>query len=490
MSEAGGRSLEELAADFCELQKLLEAAELTISSQAELIDELRRKIADLEKRLGKNSSNSSLPPSSDRFQKPAKTESPNRKARRALARLPGKQPGTEGKHLAQVENPDVVITHTPGCCDGCGGDLAGSPVEGTEIRQVFDVPDPAPLQSAEHRGESRRCRCGTVTKAQFPPEARGYACYGKNIRAAALYLMSYHHQPMERTQIALRDLYGITVSTGFLDQVFTEAAAQLGDFMAAVLDALLDADVVHVDETFDFVGTDKIWFHVACNELYTLLHADVTRGKDGTERTGLFPDFQGVAVHDRLVQYFGYDNSRHAVCAAHLLRDLASVAMVASQEPWAAAMTALLLEMKLCGEQVRSAGGNRIDEKTLAVFFARYDNVVEEAFSANPEPLRGRARDYLEKESFNLAVALRDRKDDIVRFASDLRVPFTNNRAETDVRMVKLHSKISGPFRAMHGAERFASVRSYIQTAMKHGLGPMAVLAQLFAGGAWIPQRT
>lgn len=489
MSGAGDRSLEEPAADACELRELLRAAGLTISSQAELIHELRRKIAELEKRLGKNSSNSSLPPSSDRFVKPTKTESPNRKARRALGRKPGKQPGAEGKHLAQVENPDVVITHTPGCCDDCGGDLAGSPVEDTEIRQVFDLPDPAPLASTEHRAESRRCRRGTVTKAQFPPEARSYACYGKNIRSAALYLMSYHHQPTERTQIALRDLYGVTVSTGFLDQVFTEAAARLGDFMAAVLDALLDADVVHVDETFDFVGTTKIWFHVACSDLYTLLHADVTRGKEGTERTGLFPDFKGVAVHDRLVQYFGYGKSRHAVCGAHLLRDLASVAVVSSQASWAAAMTALLIEMKRCGEQVRSGGGHRIDDATLATFFARYDQVVEEAFSVNPEP-KWRARNYLEKESFNLAVALRDRKDDILRFASDLRVPFTNNRAETDVRMVKLHSKVSGPFRAMHGAERFATVRSYIQTATKHGLQPMAVLAQLFSGGPWIPQRT
>lgn len=490
MSDVGGQSVEEVA-------RLLEEAELTISSQADLIssqtvliDELRRKIAEFEKRLDKNSSNSSLPPSSDRFQKPAKTESPNRKARRALGRKPGKQPGTEGKHLAQVPDPDFVIVHPPGCCDNCGGDLASAPIVDTEIRQVFDVPDPAPLESTEHRAESKRCSCGTVTKATFPPEARSYACYGKNLRSAALYLMSYQHQPTERTQAALRDLYGVTVSTGFLDQVFTEAADRLGDFMATVLDALKDATVVHVDETFDFVGTKKIWFHVACNDLYTYLHADVTRGKDGTERTGLFPDYRGIAVHDRLVQYFGYDRSTHAVCGAHLIRDLASVAVVAAQEPWASAMTALLIEMKVGGESVRAAGGDRIDESNLEAFLARYDRVIDVAFAVNPDPSSGRARDYLEKESYNLAVALRDRKDDIVRFATDLRVPFTNNQAEADVRMLKLHSKISGPFRAMHGAERFATVRSYIQTAMKHGQRPMTVLAQLFSGGAWIPQRT
>lgn len=304
MSDTGGRSLEELEAEIEEQRSLLEASTFTISSQAELIDQLQRRIAALEKRLGKNSSNSSLPPSSDRFEKPAKTKSPNRKARRALDRKPGKQPGAEGKHLAQVENPDFVITHTPGCCDNCRGDLAFAEVVDVEVRQVFDLPDPAPLESTEHRAETRRCTYGTSTKAEFPPVARSYACYGQ-------------HLPIERRQFALRDLYGAEVSTGFLDQVFTEGADGLSDFMAAVLDALLDADVVHVDETFDYMKAKKIWFHVACNELYTLLHADVTRGKEGTERTGLFPDFTGIVVHDRLVQYFGYEKSQHAVCGAH-----------------------------------------------------------------------------------------------------------------------------------------------------------------------------
>ena len=302
-------------------------------------------------------------------------------------------------------------------------------------------------------------------------------------------MLSYQHLPVERCAAALRDLFGAEVSTGFLDQLYTEGAGGLESFMAAVLALLKDSDVVHVDETFDHVNKDKIWFHVACNELYTLLHADVTRGKDGTERTGLFPDFCGIAVHDRYVQYFGYDKATHSVCCAHLVRDLASVGLVAVQEHWAAQMTALLIEMKLAGERARAAGNKAIDKLALADYLARYDTIVDEAFSLNLEPV-GRERDSLEKESFNLAVALRDRKDDIVRFATDLRVPFTNNQAESDVRMVKLHAKISGPFRAMHGAERLAAVRSYLSTAAKHGLQPLEVLTALFDGEAWIPQRT
>lgn len=152
-------------------------------------------------------------------------------------------------------------------------------------------------------------------------------------------------------------------------------------------------------------------------------------------------------------------------------------------------MTAVLIEMKLAGDAARTVGEETIATDALVAFLDRYDLIVAQALSANPAPLK-RKRDTLEKESFNLAVAFRDRKDDIVRFATDLRVPFTNNQAESDLRMVKLHSKISGPFRALHGAERLATVRSYLSTASKHGRKPIQVLAALYASEAWIPQLT
>ena len=142
------------------------------------IDSFARKIAALEKRLGKNSENSSLPPSSDLFgRKLDKSENANRAARRALGRKPGKQPGAEGKHLAHVEDPDEVRLHTPPACSDCGADLVDVPVERTEVRQVTDIPVPV-MFTIEHRAESKRCTCGTVTKAAFPEEARGHASYG------------------------------------------------------------------------------------------------------------------------------------------------------------------------------------------------------------------------------------------------------------------------------------------------------------------------
>ena len=455
---------------------------------AEQVQALSAKIAGLEKRLGRDSSNSSLPPSSDRFSSTPKPESQNRAARRAMGRRPGKQPGENGHHLAQVADPDEVTVHSPTCCKNCGGDLSGAVVEAVEVRQVFDLPEPA-MRTIEHRAETRRCACGKATKAAFPAEARSYACYGPRLRAAALYLLARQHVPFERCQEALFDLFGANVSTGFLDSLFSEGASGLEGFLVEVLDQLKSAEVVHVDETTDRIRTDTVWFHVACTELLTLLHADETRGRAGVERLGLFPDYAGVAVHDRLGWFFGYENATHAACCAHLLRDLASVGTIGSQQPWASAMTALLLEMKHAADAERAAGSGRIDPRALAGFLVRYDALVADAFVANPTPASSRKRNALEAESYNLAVAFSKRKDSITRFAADLRVGFTNNQAERDLRMLKIHRKISSCFRSPEGAGRLAAVRSYLSTAIKHRLDPLEVLVALFEGNVWIPQR-
>lgn len=479
MPGTGEPTYEELGAE----NSALRAQVVVLTDQVAVLTD---KVAELEKKLSKDSSNSSLPPSSDRFNRP-RPESPNRAARRALGRKPGKQPGDEGRHLAQVENPDEVVVHAPGCCEGCGADLADVEVSSTESRQVTDIPDPK-LHTTEHRAQTKVCGCGRKTKAAFPPEARSYACYGPKIRSIALYLLAFQHLPFERCQVALRDLFGVEVSTGFLDELFTEGGDGLETFLAEILGHLMASDVVHSDETFDQVKKTRMFFHVACNELYTLICADETRGIAGTERLGLFPDFTGIAVHDRLAQYFRYDKATHAICCAHLVRDLASVAHRPCQRPWASEMTALLYEMNLAAHSAREARAKEIDPEVLAGFLSHYEAVATSALAANPDP--GRTRNSIEAESYNLAVAFSTHKDAICRFACDLRVPFTNNQAEADIRMVKLHSKISGPFRNMAGAKRLAAVRSYLSTARKHDVRPFDVLVSLFAGRPWIPKRT
>jgi len=456
-----------------------------VSALEEKIEVMARTIAALEKKLGRNSQNSSMPPSSDTFAKPAREESPNRKARRAMGRKPGKQPGAPGSHLAQVDDPTEVVPHRPETCSCCGADLSAAALVGEEVRQVFEIPTPK-IVVTEHRVYKLRCACGEMNEGSFPPEARAPATYGPRVRAFGLYLMARQHLPFERAAEAMADLLGVECSTGFLDDCYKEGASALDAFLDEVRRQIRASAVVHFDETPTRVKKAKHYFHVASTELLTLLHADVTRGLDAVERVGVLPGYTGTAVHDRLGMYFNYTDARHGVCGAHLIRNLASVAGVWDQAEWAQAMADLLIEMKTAAEGARAAGKKRLGHKVLASFLERYDTIVEAGLAANPAPL-GRKRDYVEKESYNLACALRDLKKEVMRFATDLAVPFSNNQAESDLRMVKLQQKISGSFRAVEGAERLAKVRSYLSTAAKHGVGAMDVLTALFAGTPWMP---
>ena len=196
------------------------------------------KVAELEKLLGRNSSNSSKPPSSDAgSDKSNRSENANRAARRAMGRRQGKQRGAPGFTLAQVGDPDVVGTHSPRRCRRCDGPLDDAELVGVSSRQVFDMPDPTVIV-VEHRAERRRCACGCETTAEFPPEATAPACYGPSIKAHAIYLLCAQHLPRERCARALADLFGIEVSTGTLDNWMREAADALVGFLAAVAERL------------------------------------------------------------------------------------------------------------------------------------------------------------------------------------------------------------------------------------------------------------
>lgn len=449
--------------------------------------ELEGKVAELERLIGRNSGNSSKPPSADPPTE-RQRQAQARRERRAAKRKPGKQPGTEGKYLPMTETPDAVVASpAPDHCRNCGDDLAHGEELGEEVRQVFDVPRPV-VQVTEYRVHKVRCRCGTVNTGTFPAEATAPTCYGRNVRSTVAYLMARQHLPYERTAEALRDLYGIEVSTGFLDRCYAEGASNLDGFVDTVKELLRAEPVVHVDETSDRVGTKSVWFHVVASERYTLLHADVTRGLNGVVRTGVLPGYEGIAVHDRLAQYDSYTDAEHAYCGAHLQRALASVETIVGQHVWSRQMSELLTEMHNAATTAREKGKLAIGRKRLAGFLEAYDEIVQWALLMNREPTDAK-RNVLERESFNLAKAFSEHKTEITRFARDLRVPFSNNSAERPLRMVKIHRKVSGSFRSHEGAERLAAYRSYLSTAQKHSLSAFEVLARLFGGDPWIPLR-
>lgn len=474
----------DLEARVAELEAQNAALREIVEAQAALIERLEARVAELERELGRNSGNSSLPPSRDNAEARAARAARRQAKREAGKRAAGKQPGGPGAHLAQVADPDHVVHHGPVVCRGCGAGLDGAEVCGTERRQVFDLPERR-REVTEHVAERRRCGCGWETTAPFPREATAPACWGPRVRAYALYLMNRQLIPVERTAEILADLLGAPVSTGWLAGLAAEAAEALESFIDELGDRVAAEDVVHVDETGARVAGAKWWFHVAGTALFSFLGVHRRRGVEATDHFGVLGRVRGTLVHDRWAPYWRYTKAAHAICNAHILRDLAGVAEVDSQKRWADAMGELLVEAKRRAEAATAAGLDAMPRGQRAALRARYNRIVADALAANPEPASGRKRNSLERASYNLAVALRDHAGEILRFTADLRVPFDNNQAERDLRMAKLQQKISGTFRTEEGARRFAVVRSYIETGRKHGHNPIDLLIALFNGNPW-----
>ena len=344
----------------------------TVAMQAAVIAELRvanarllaanaalhARVAERERRLGKNSSNSSKPPSSDGLRRPARVE------RRAAGGRPGTQPGAPGSHLGQVAEPDAVIWHAPGRCGGCGVDLAGAGVVGVEARQAFDLP-PLHLGVAEHRAQRRRCGCGTTTAAAFPAHACAVACYGPGVRALVCDRCVRQHLPIDRAAQLLADVLGASVATGTLAAVVAEGAAGLRGFVEVVRERLAAAPVAQVDETGARVAGAVALGPLRSTSLLRRFTVHTKRGKAAMDAAGVLGGFSGMAVHDGWSPSWRYEASTHALCGAHLLRELEA----STEEPgqgWAAGMAELLVDVKLAGDRARAAGAERVDDDARA----------------------------------------------------------------------------------------------------------------------------
>jgi transposase len=448
---------------------------------------LAARVGELERRLGKDSSNSSKPPSSDGLGKPARAQ--RRAADQAAGRRkPGKQPGAPGAHLAQVAEPDQVVEHVPRRCGGCGQGLDGAVMVGVEARQVFDLP-PLRLSVVEHQAQRRRCACGQVTAASFPAEARAAACYGPGVRALVCYLLVYQHLPVDRAAQLCSDVLGASVATGTLAGVVSEAASGLGGFVQVVREQLAVGAVAHFDETGARVAGRLHWVHSASTSLLSLFTVHARRGKVAMDAAGVLPSLGGVAVHDGWSPYWRYEDLTHALCGAHLLRELEGI----TDEPgqgWAAGMAELLVDVKLAGDRARAAGMRQVDHDVRVRLRVRYQRLLADGQRANPPPARGRRRGRVRRSpAANLLARLDAHRDEVLRSLKDTRVPFDNNQSERDLRMVKLQQKISGCWRTLPGAEAFLTVRSYIATARKQGRNPLDALRRLFDGHPWLPAQ-
>jgi transposase len=477
---SGRPSYEQLAALVVEQAATIQRLEGEVA-------ELKAEVADLKRRLAANSRNSSRPPSSDGLAKPPVKKS----LRRPSGREPGGQPGHGGGHLALVAEPDEVVTHPPASCADCGGDLSGALVEGSERRQVFDLPE-IRLRVVEHVAERRRCGCGHLTTAAFPVGVSAPAQYGPGVRALGIYLIARQHLPYERTAELFADWLGAPVSTGTLAAFVARGATDLQPFLDEVHRQLITAPVAHFDETGARVDGRLRWLFAASTDRLTLYALHDKRGKDGLDHAGVLPDFTGVCVHDGFKPYRRYTSARHALCNAHHLRELQAVIEQdpAHDQTWARQMDQLLRDLQLAVATAKDAGHDDLDILQLADCRAAYQQIIATGYRENPlnTTRTGRRGFIAQTPARNLLGRLDTHREDVLRFAHDFQVPFDNNLVERDIRMVKLQQKISGCWRTHAGADHFLALRAYLSTARKQGRHILDALTRLAAHDPWIPQ--
>lgn len=443
-----------------------------IAAQQALITSLQARVAELERRLGLNSGNSGKPPSSDGLKKPLRTQS----LREASGKQSGGQKGHPGETLRRVETPDATIDHFPQTCAACGMALSEAAATDFSARQVFDLPEPRPLVVTEHRAHRCRCAtCGEQTRAAFPDCVTAPVQYGKRIGACLLYLLHYQLLPEKRLAALMADLFGVKLATATIARISQDCARRFQGFADAVRGHVAAAPVKHLDETGFRIGGKTQWLHIASTLLLTFYRTSPKRGS-------LLSEVAGIVVHDHWKPYYTLTGVRHALCNAHHLRELRALIEI-EKEDWARQMQRLL--RRAC--YVTNLARDRdvaLNPRLIALIDRGYDAILAEGFAHHDAqaPLLGVADKARRRGrpprrvGHNLLLRLRDRKQDALRFLTDPSVPFTNNLAEQDGRMMKLRQKISGGFRSTEGAEEFAVLRTLISTARKQGWDLLAAL--------------
>ena len=443
-----------------EFDKLYDAGKEAVYA---FIMSLLTRIEALEQRLGMNSTNSSMPPSSDGLAKP-KPKPKNLRVK--TNRKPGGQEGHTGTTLAPKENPDIVIEHNPQQCS-CGCDLSN--VSGTVVqkRQVVDLPK-IELEYTEHRVIEKECpHCHQKNHGDLPNWIEDTTVqYGPQVRALFVYLNTAQYLPYERICELCETVFGFTPSEGTIYNALNHCYEELEPFEEEIKAKLREAEVLHCDETGCRVKGKTQWLHVGATETETHYHIDEKRGKEALDRIGLLEGHKGTVVHDCLSSYFQYDVS-HSICNAHILRELKYVSEEMGQS-WAEEMS----EHLNVGLKNKNEKGI-LKEQEYEEYEKKYMEILqrgkEHQPQAPPRPEGKKGREAKSK-SQNLLDRLERHRGSVLAFLRIEEVPFTNNQAEQSIRMTKVKMKVSGGFRSQNGARIFARIRGAFSTFKKRGL--------------------
>ena len=459
-------TVSELQSLVLQLMDKIAALELTISRLEAENAFLRAENTQLKAMLHLDSHNSSKPPSSDGLHK--KPAFPKQKGGKQ-----GGQRGHDGHTLEMVENPDHIVICKPRICT-CGQELFQQPVSILARRQVFDLPQPR-LEITEYQIAQVICpQCGESHRGEFPLGVKAPVQYGTGVKALVTLLNSEYKLPFEKIQTLFDDLYGYPLNVSTIITANTTCYNKLADTEAIIQDKIISSQVVNSDESGLRCQGRLHWLHVASTSLFTYLFVHPKRGKEALEsKSSILKRIFGWLVHDCWSSYFNLTNLKHAVCGAHLLRELQS--LIENQSQWAVPFKTFLLETYQKPFHQRLEYRTEIEQQ--------YDRLLGQAQMEEPPPVstgkRGKPR---RTKGRNLLERLQKFKDAVLAFAFNEEVPFTNNQAERDIRPVKVKQKISGCFRTFNGAEQYARIAGFISTTRKHKLNVFKELCNAFEG--------
>ena len=443
------------------------------------IVELEERVKVLEDQINKNSRNSSKPPSTDTF-KQIKSQ------RKPTGRSVGGQKGHKGHTLEMVEKPDHVIVHPVTKCELCGRSLCDIDASNHELRQVFDLP-PIKVEVFEHQAESKICpNCGCLNKAAFPEDVAYPVQYGTRLKSVAAYLNQYQLIPFGRLSETFVDLFSHLLSQSTLIDINQTCYEALESVEESIKQQLIASPVICLDETGMRIKGTRKWCHVVSTPNLTYYAANASRGSKANEDMGILPVYSGTAMHDGWSSYFKF-NCKHALCNSHNLRDLTFVNEEDKQN-WAKELIDHLIDIKTTVE-CRKPIDSKLNLAEIAEFEKRYDRVIEMAKLENPPPIASNLQGQIKKrgkkkqtKAQNLLGRLQKYRREVLAFMHDFEVPFDNNLAERDIRMMKVQQKISGNFRSWKGAKIFCRIRGYISTAKKNSISVIDAIQGAFEG--------
>ena len=472
--------IKQLSEQVSSLTSTVDSLNATINAQTQLITQLNQTILELKEQLNKNSKNSSKPPSSDGLKKPAP-----KSLRKPSGKKVGGQDGHPGTHLAVITAPDDTVKHMPSACEGCPHyQICKGTACIAEKRHVIDAV--VTVNVTEHQAlEIPICMLhGDTRKGEFPSDVKATVQYGENLQALSVALNTVGAVSIKRTHEILSGVFNIPIATGTISNMVKRCADSLSGTVNKIRQKMKDSALGHFDETGTRVDKKLWWVHNASNCKYTYLDISPKRGFKGMEQCDVLTEFKGIAMHDCWASYWNYPDVVHAVCCAHLLRELTGIAENHPEQKWASAFIDLLLEMKKVKDKAVGKGKDSLSYYHHHKFDKKYDKLIEQARTENPLPETTEKKRGRKKKGKILALVerLANYKASVCLFIHNFMVPFDNNQAERDIRMIKVKTKVSGCFRTEEGARDYLKIMSYVGTAHKHGYNAYEAIKSAISG--------